>query len=208
MTLQILDRVKETTAVIGLGPYGLLGAVVGFRAFTAVGNGNTCYYAAWDGGPNWEVGLGTYSIAGILTRTAILASSNGGAAVSWLSGIKTIWLDLPAVAIAGLSAGGTTQIITGTGPVTVAPGDGFILLNKASPSATTINLPTVASRGNLSLSIADWGGNAGDITIVPSGSETIMGLSTTTLISNGQGLGMAAAVTLRPSPDLAGWFPV
>jgi hypothetical protein len=208
MPLQYLDRVKETTSVVGTGAYNLLGAVVGFRSFTAVGNGNTCFYAAWDGGGLWEVGLGTYSIAGTLARTQIKDSSNGGAAIAWLPGIKVIWLDLPASAIAILSGGGNTQIITTAGPVTVGAADGFTVLNKASPSATLISLPSVASRSGLAWSLSDWGGNGGDVTITPNGSEKIMGLSQAVVGSFGQGVGSAAVLSLKPDTTLNGWFQI
>jgi hypothetical protein len=93
------DRVKETTTTTGTGTLTLAGAVVGFQAFSVVGNGNTCYYGITDG-TNWEVGLGTYTLAGtLLARTTVLASSNAGAAVSWAAGTKSVWLDLPATAI-------------------------------------------------------------------------------------------------------------
>lgn len=104
MSLTYLDRVKETSLTSGTGTYALAGAVQGFRAFSAVGNGNTCYYAVTDGN-DWEVGLGTYASGGnTLARTSILASSNAGAAVSWGAGTKSIWLDLPALVATTLTA--------------------------------------------------------------------------------------------------------
>jgi hypothetical protein len=208
MSLQYADRVKETTSVVGTGAYNLLGAVVGFRSFTVVGNGNTCFYAAWDGGGLWEVGLGTYSIAGTLARTTIVASSNAGSAVAWLPGIKVIWLDLPASVIASLSVGGNTQIITTPGTVTVGVADGFTVLNKSVPSVTPINLPSVTSRSGLAWSLSDWGGNGGDVTITPNGSEKIMGLSQAVVGSFGQGVGSAAVLSLKPDTTLNGWFQI
>lgn len=102
MALVYVDRVKETTTTTGTGTYTLAGAEIGFQAFSTVGDGNTCYYAITDG-TNWEVGLGTYTLSGTtLARTSVLASSNGGSAVSWGAGTKTIWLDLPALFFSGL----------------------------------------------------------------------------------------------------------
>ena len=61
MTLQIKDRVAETTTTVGVGAYSLAGTKLGFQSFIAsVGNGNTCYYCVTDG-TNWEVSLGTVS---------------------------------------------------------------------------------------------------------------------------------------------------
>lgn len=97
-----VDRAQETTTTTGTGTYTLAGAVAGFQSFAAVGNGNTCYYAVTNG-TDWEVGLGTYASSGTtLARTAILDSSNGGSAVSWSAGTKSIFVDAPALFFSGI----------------------------------------------------------------------------------------------------------
>lgn len=96
MALVVADRVKETTTTTGTGTYTLAGAVDGFQSFAAIGNGNTCYYACSDGS-DYEVGIGTFTLAGTtLARTAILESSNSDAAVNWGAGTKDIFVTLPA----------------------------------------------------------------------------------------------------------------
>lgn len=96
MALIHADRVKETSTTTGTGTYTLAGAATGFQSFSAIGNGNTCYYTAEDG-TNWEVGLGTYTSAGTtLARTTVLASSNAGAAVNWAAGTRNIFVSPPA----------------------------------------------------------------------------------------------------------------
>jgi len=97
MALILGDRIKETTSIVGTGSATLLGATIGFQSFAAVGNGNTTYYCIADqGGPNWEVGIGTYTASGTtLARTTILASSNAGAIVSFTSGIKDVFVTYP-----------------------------------------------------------------------------------------------------------------
>ena len=109
MSLIIADRVKETTSVTGTGPATLLGAVTGFQSFSVVGNTNVTYYCIADQtGPNWEVGIGTYSTTGpTLTRTTILSSSNAGAAVTFTSGTKDIFVTYPAGRGMWLKADGT-----------------------------------------------------------------------------------------------------
>lgn len=101
---------------------------------------------------------------------------------------------------------GNEHVVTTAGAVTVAAGDGRVVINKAAPSATAITLPSVVSRSGLPLVIADFGGNGGDITITPNGSETVMGLSSATLISNAQGVGTAGSITLYPSTAANGWI--
>ena len=88
------ERVKETTATIGTAALVLVGAVTGFRAFSAVMAANdTCYYCIV-GGAEWEVGLGTFNTT--LTRTTVFASSNAGAAVNFSVGTKDVFMTGPA----------------------------------------------------------------------------------------------------------------
>lgn len=97
MALVLKDRVKETSTTTGTGSLTLGGAVTGYQSFSsAIGNGNTTYYAIYlDGGSEWEVGLGTVS-AGALARTTVYASSNGGSLVNFSAGQKSVWGDYPA----------------------------------------------------------------------------------------------------------------
>ena len=57
MALVLKDRVKETTTTTGTGTLTLLGAATGYQAFSAIGDGNTCYYAiSAQGTSQWEIG--------------------------------------------------------------------------------------------------------------------------------------------------------
>jgi hypothetical protein len=88
------DRVKETTTTTGTGTYSLAGAATGFRTFVAgAGSTSVVTYVA-ENGTDWEVGEGTVTSGSpdTLSRTTILASSNGGSAVSWAAGTKNIFL--------------------------------------------------------------------------------------------------------------------
>jgi hypothetical protein len=98
MAIVLKDRVKETTATTGTADFTLAGPVGGFQAFSAIGNGNTTYYAAVDNTTGaWEIGYGQYSTTGpTLTRTTILASSAAGAKISFASGPKDVFLTYPA----------------------------------------------------------------------------------------------------------------
>ena len=98
MALVLADRVKETTTTTGTGALTLAGATTGYQSFSAIGDGNTCYYAISSvGSTEWEVGIGTYTASGTtLARTTILASSNSGSVVTLSSGIKEVYVVYPA----------------------------------------------------------------------------------------------------------------
>lgn len=98
MALVLKDRVQETTTTTGTGTLTLGGAVTGYQSFSAVGDGNTTYYAIYaTGSPDWEVGIGVYTASGTtLSRDTVLASSNGGALVDFPAGSKNVWCDYPA----------------------------------------------------------------------------------------------------------------
>lgn len=98
---------------------------------------------------------------------------------------------------------GAVVVITGSGTVTVTPANTAIILNKSIAGATTINLPSVASRNGLPLLIADYAGNAGDITINALGSDAIMGVAAWTLTSTG-GAGFGGSIRLFPVAGV-GW---
>ena len=97
MALVFADRVKETTTVVGTGTATLLGAVIGYQSFAAIGNGNITYYTiAGQGTSEWEVGIGTYTSAGTtLSRTTVLSSSNAGSLVSFSAGTKDVFCTYP-----------------------------------------------------------------------------------------------------------------
>lgn len=101
----LADRVKDTTATTGTGTITLANsAPTGYRTFgqavtdghlTSGGTVNYCIEDSATGA--WEVGRGVYTVAGqTLTRPTILASSNGGAAVSFVAGSKNVFITAPA----------------------------------------------------------------------------------------------------------------
>ena len=109
MALVINNRVRELTSTTGTGAVTLGGAVGGFQTFAAgIGNDNTTYYAISINSENeWEVGLGTLNAdSSTLTRTSVLESSNGDAAVDFSAGSKEIFCTLPAEKAVYLDADG------------------------------------------------------------------------------------------------------
>jgi hypothetical protein len=96
MALVVKDRVQETSTTTGTGTLTLAGAVSGFQSFSAIGDGNTTYYAIV-GGAEFEVGLGTYTSSGTtLSRTTVLESSNSGSLVNFSAGTKNVFVTYPA----------------------------------------------------------------------------------------------------------------
>lgn len=103
MAHRIADRIKETASTSGTGSFTLAGAVSGFVTFASAltTNGDTTWYCAVNGA-EWEVGLGTRTSSTVLARTAVLASSNSGSAVSFTAA-PTVFSTVPG---AKLSAAG------------------------------------------------------------------------------------------------------
>ena len=124
MALVINNRVRETTATTGTGAQTLAGAVDGFQTFAAgIGNSNTTYYAiSLNTANEWEVGLGTLnSDSSTLTRTTVLESSNGDAAVDFSAGSKEVFCTLPSEKAVYLDAsddqvGGFASLVADTTP--------------------------------------------------------------------------------------------
>ena len=113
MALVVNDRVKETSTTAGTVTFTLDGAVTGFETFSsAIGNGNTTYYAIEI--PNtteFEVGLGTVS-AGQLARTTVISSSNSDALVNFSAGTKNVFCTLPASRSMSPSMTATGYVVT------------------------------------------------------------------------------------------------
>jgi hypothetical protein len=129
MALVLKDRVKESTTTTGTGTLTLLGAYTGYQAFSAIGDGNTCYYAISSSeGSQWEVGVGTYTASGTtLSRDTILESSTGGGAIDLAAGVKDVYVVYPAEKGVWLDASGnlaqnqfTSMNVTGTATINVA----------------------------------------------------------------------------------------
>jgi len=181
MATVFYDRVKDTFTTTGTGTLTVANsAPTGYQPTSTVGNGNSSYFVAYDStGANWEAFAGTYTASGtVLSRDTILASSNGGAAVSWAAGTKTLELDFPAARItacikadraANLTAGYTATVYTGigtitSGTVTPDPANGQFQSYTAN-GAHTLAPPSVAS-GAITLihMIVTNGASAGAIT--------------------------------------------
>ena len=120
MAFIIKDRVKENTTSTGTGAVSLGGAAATFDTFQSyLTNGDTTYYAiahTTSGTDEWEVGLGTWNTGNTLTRTTVLAGSNGTSAVTFSAGPKDVFMTYPAAhaALAGDDVDFANITVTGT----------------------------------------------------------------------------------------------
>ena len=130
MAFVLKNRVKETTTTTGTGAYALGGASATFDQFQDyMSNGDTTYYSIAHtaaGTDEWEVGIGTWNTGNTLSRTTVLAGSNGTSAVNFSSGTKDIFITYPAgkavfqdssgnVTLSGnLTVNGTTTTVNST----------------------------------------------------------------------------------------------
>lgn len=141
MALVVKDRVRENSTTTGTGSLTLSGAVTGFQTFsTAIGNGNTTYYAIVSGS-EWEVGLGTVS-AGALSRDTVLSSSTGSK-VSFSAGTKDVFCTYPSNKSVYRN-GSDVAILSSTD---ITTGLGYTPLNAANNLSDVAN--TATSRSNL-----------------------------------------------------------
>jgi hypothetical protein len=198
MALILKDRVKETTAVTSTGTATLLGAVAGYQSFSAIGNGNTCYYTiAAQAGTEWEVGIGTYTSPDQLSRDTVLSSSNSGSLVNFSAGTKDVFVTQPSSKAVYTDASNIVNT-SGNGANTVT----FTQVNTTNLVATTVTL----TAGTISTNAA----NATDITnkqyvdgLVLSGThfhepvlvEEDVALNAVYVQPNGAGNGVGATLT-------------
>ena len=156
--LVFADLVKQPTSTVGTGTLALDAPATGFRTFsTAVGNGNTCYYAVQDSAGAWEIGIGTVG-AGTLARTTIIASSNSNNAVDLAAGVKNVTLVAPATFLQGLAgdnfgdgSDGDVTISADTTLATTSGADdtGYVLKNYNTLTIDASKALTATNRAQL-----------------------------------------------------------
>jgi len=115
MAIVLADRVKQTTATTGSGTIALSGTFGGFQGFSAIGDGNETFYCVENYG-RWEVGIGTYSNAGTLTRDTVLKSSAGGVKIN-MQGLSTVFCTYPADRTVFTNASGFLDLSANSGLV-------------------------------------------------------------------------------------------
>jgi hypothetical protein len=143
MALVLKDRVKQAASAPGTGTITLGSTPTGFQAFSAVGDGNTTYFAIVDPiSGAWEVNYGVYTSSGTtLSRNSPpLSSSNSGSLVNFTGAVdvfltypsgKAVWQDTAGV-VAQQSFGAITATSAAltTGTVSTTPASNTDIANK------------------------------------------------------------------------------
>lgn len=227
MALVLQDRVKETSTTASTGTFTLAGASTGFQSFAAVGNGNTTYYAIVSQTlTEWEVGIGTYTLSGTtLSRTTVLASSNGGSLVNFSAGTKDVFVTYPAEKSVNLDAAGNASALGTpvsfvgtniTGTATSFTASNVTTNANLTGGVTSVgNAATVITNANLTGGVTSVGNAATVVTNANlTGDVTSTGNATTVGKINGTSLAVLATGILKnttttgvPSIAIAADFP-
>lgn len=174
--MNFADRVQEITTVTSTSTILLGGATSGYRPFLSASTfkaGDTDISACIvDASGNWEMGLYTLTDSTHLTRTAILASSNSNAAVTFVAGNKNIFCTLPADYAVRMAQVRDTSFVTSipltrpgqtympqqiiSGPLTFTPAAGAVrgALVYVRLVADGANVPNFSA-------FKEWGGSMG-----------------------------------------------
>ena len=205
MALVLKDRVKETTITIGTSTLVLLGAASGFQSFSVIGDGNTTYYTI-DGGTEWEVGIGTYTLLGTtLSRDTILESSNGGTAVNFSAGTKNVFVTYPAEKALYTDASSNAIALGTPASATLTNATGLPISTGVSGLGTGVaTFLATPSSANLATAITDETGSGA---LVFGTSPTIASPTFTSQSTFAAGTAAAPSVTTTGDTNTGMWFP-
>lgn len=167
--------VKQTTSTAGTGSYSLVAPTGNTRAFSAAfSTGNRVAYVARDAS-NYEIAIGTLTTGATDTISRlgadVIASSNAGALVNWAPGVRDIY---------ALAQPGLIEPLQASGAYAVGLLDWGAVIEFTGSTAAAWTLPALTSAPpGFSVYLANRG-NA-DVTVTPSGSDTIGTLATLSL---------------------------
>jgi len=145
---------------------------------------DTTFYTITNPGTNeWEVGVGTYIPANVLSRTQVYASSNGGSLVSFSAGTKDVFMTYAAaqaVTLAYLASfsTGIVRITNGLGISTLDPASGMLAWN-----TSTDNFLSRSIAAGDGITVGNGNGVSGNPTVVNTGIRALNQRSNTANIS-------------------------
>ena len=158
-SLEIADRVKETSTTSGTGTLSLAGAKTGFQAFSVLGDGKRTQYGITNAAGDFEIGIGTYTTSGTtLSRDFIFDSSNSGNKVNFSAAEKDVFVTLPADragVISAIDISSASGTVAGTQSIIPETTGGFTLGAVFLGNSTTTISGTVVVFDNASYMIAD-----------------------------------------------------
>ena len=162
----------QTTTTVGTGTLTLIAPAANHRSFqAAAGNSSivVCYRIDYSGGHEWGVGTFDGGSPGTLSRTTIIASSNGGSAVSLPAGTATVflcWMPGARGRFTGTGSDSATAAYAGSEYVWTGSSDGTFTL------AAVANFP----EGLAEILFRNHG--TAVLTLDGNGAETINGVAT------------------------------
>ena len=172
-----LDRVKQTTNTTGIGDLTLLPPSATYQSFAAFGDGQQAAYVIAHPTLNqWEVGIGTVHTAGpTLTRTTVLAGSNGTIKVNFSEGTKVVGNPLPAsfanqvskiangagVPDNALGNNGDYYFRTTTNDLYYKSGGTYSIISRLGGTITLTGDATATGTGSIAVTLATVNSNVG-----------------------------------------------
>ena len=180
----------QTTTTTGTGTLTLIAPASNLRSFnSAVGSSSIVVTYRIDYSGGHEFGIGTYdgTSPGTLTRTTILASSNGGSAVSLPAGTATVFL-------APLEGGRGRTVYSGSGSAAAIWAGGEVVWTGSSDNTLTLLGTSTFPEGLATILFRSQATNGAILTIATTGGETINGATQLKL-----GFGDWAEITKRGS---------
>ena len=186
MAFVLKDRVKEVTTTTGTGAYSLGGALSTFDTFSSVmSNADTTYYSIahlTSGTDEWEVGIGTFNTGGTLSRTTILAGSNGTSAVNFSSGDKEIFMTYPSDKAIFKDASGNVSFDAANG---VSVGQGAIEIRNNGAQSYVDFFCETNNAHYARLQAPAHSAFSGNVTVtLPATTDTLVGRTTTDTLTN------------------------
>lgn len=197
MAFVLKDRVKDTTTTTGTGTVTLSGtAPIGYVSFgTAIGNGNNTYYTI-TAGSEWEVGIGTYTAAGVtLSRDTVLASSNSGSLVNFSAGTKDVFVTYPAGRAVFLNT--DSSITIGNSLLSLSSTGAMTSPNLADATGYK-GLPQNSQTSSYTLALSDMGKHISITTggvVIPANGSVAFPIGSAVSIFNNSGSNQTISIT-------------